>query len=59
MIVYAIKHIPTGNLKMTRTLVLITLLSITACGGGGDCDAGTPVLGKQSADCVDPVPVKK
>jgi len=39
---------------MTRTLILVTLLALTACGGGGDCDAGTPVLGKQSADCVDP-----
>lgn len=38
---------------MTRTLILITLLALTACGGGGDCDAGTPVLGKQSVDCVD------
>ena len=44
---------------MTRTLILIVILSLTACGGGGDCDAGTPVLGKQSADCVESAPVKK
>lgn len=44
---------------MIRTLTLAALLGLSACGGGGDCDAGTPVLGKQSADCVELTPAKK
>ena len=32
-------------------LKIFILVTLSACGGGGDCDAGRPVLGPPSTDC--------
>lgn len=38
-------------MKLLKILILVIL---SACGGGGDCDAGRPVLGHAPTDCPEP-----
>lgn len=44
---------------LVRVLAICTLILLSSCGGGSDCDSGSAVLGKAHDDCSgEKVPAK-